>query len=324
MAGYGMVRFYLRHRSPHWRRHLAISLIGGTYAALVVLIFAVVKFTEGAFVVVILFPVMVYALIRVNREYRMEAHVLEDIGSRDEPPTPPTYARRTVFVFVDEFDLATLAGLRYARSLRPTSLRAVHFIIDSATATKLREDWLRAKTGVSLDLVDCPDRRLTRGVAEMVQAEAVLPGVGVTAVLPRRTYSPFFGRLIHDRTADQIAAVVSQIPHAAATIVPFDVRRRVESLVAKDREHFPRGEVVAAPEAALADGVAPPPAPAGVPPVPAKDGADYNRPAPSSLATPIADLPARGKAVVEGRVHAVEIRPVEQNNVLAAEIMDST
>ncbi len=169
----------------------------------------------------------------------MEAEVLEHISTGDRKPSrptsPPSYSRRTVYVFVDEFDLATLAALRYARSLRPTSLRAVHFVIDSAQAARLREDWVRADTGVVLDLIDCPDRRLAKAAAEMVQAEAQLPGVGVTAVLPRRSYAPLLGRLLHDRTADRIASVVSQIPHAAATIVPFDVRRRVESVAARER-----------------------------------------------------------------------------------------
>ena len=45
----------------------------------------------------------------------------------------------------------------------------------------------------------------------------------MTLLLPRRTYSPLLGRLLHDRTADEIAEVVSRLPHAAATIVPFDV-----------------------------------------------------------------------------------------------------
>ena len=81
-----------------------------------VVIFAVVKFTEGAWLVVIVFPILVFALIRLNREYRMEARVLEDIGERPASRRePPNYTRRTVLVFVDDFDLATLAALRYAR-----------------------------------------------------------------------------------------------------------------------------------------------------------------------------------------------------------------
>ena len=343
MAGLGMAKFHRTRRAPGWKKHFVISLIGAIYAGLVVAIFAVVKFTEGAWVVVVLFPVMVYALMRVNREYRLEAHVLEHISTEGGPRVPPTYSRRTVFVFVDELDLATLAGLRYARSLRPTSMRAVHFVIDGERAAALRQDWLRANTGVALDLIDCPDRRLARAAAELVQAEAALPGVGVTVVLPRRTYSPIFGRLLHDRTADQIAGVVSQIPHAAATIVPFDVRRRVEVLAAKEKDHEHEAAAPGEPPAQgegipdeqtgpVLPGAGAPPlvgAPQPTAPAPAAtvagpDGSDYNRPSPSAGATPIGQLPRRGRATVEGRVHAVEIRPVEQNSVLACEIMDST
>ncbi len=237
MAGFGMAKYHHRMQEPGWRRKLVINFSAGVTSLIVVLIFAVVKFTEGAWLVLIVFAIMVPVLIRLNREYRMEARVLEGIGTRRKLPAPPTYPRRTVFLFVDSFDLATLAALRYARSLRPTTLRAVHFVIDSSEAAKLRQEWLRASTGVVLDFIDCPDRRLTRAAAELVNAEAELPGVGVTAILPRRGYSPLLGRLLHDRTADKIAGVVSRIPHAAATIVPFDVRSRLEALHGRQAGH---------------------------------------------------------------------------------------
>jgi hypothetical protein len=163
----------------------------------------------------------------------MEAQVLERISDRPKPPAAPNYSRRTVFVFVDSFDLATIAALRYARSLRPTTLRAVHFVIDTAVADALREEWTRAGMDVVLDFIDCPDRRIARAAAELASAEAAQPGTQVTVVLPRRSYSPLIGRLLHDRTADKIAAVVSRIPHAAATIVPFDVQSRLEVLHAR-------------------------------------------------------------------------------------------
>ena len=194
-----------------------------------VAVFAIVKFTEGAWVVVVLFAILVPALIRMNREYAAEGEVLETI-SENQPPPPPHYARRTVFVFVDGFDLATLAALRYARSLRPTSIRAVHFVIDSVRADKLREKWTRADRGVTLDFIDVSDRRLTRAAAELVEREIADPGTHVTVVLPRRSYSALLGRLLHDRTADKIAAVVSRIPRSAATIIPYDVESRVRVL----------------------------------------------------------------------------------------------
>jgi amino acid transporter len=365
MAGLGMAKYHYETRESAWRRRLVINFSAGVISAVVVLIFVVVKFTEGAWLVVILFAIGVPALIRLNREYQMEAGVLARISSRPRPPDPPTYTRRTVFVFVDDFDLATIAALRYARSLRPTTLHAVHFVIDNVQADTLRRDWVSANTGIPLDFVDCADRRLARCAAELVSAEAELPGVGVTAILPRRGYSPLLGRLLHDRTADKIAAVVSRIPHAAATIVPFDVRNRLEAIqqrrtaaaAAQDGKMAEPGTSVPATDATTSAPEGKTPATDAAAQVPAGpdpddrdqaadaahmagpelavadataadadlvDGEQYDRPAPPPGVRPIGSLTRPGRATVEGRVYAVEIRPVEHNTVLAAEIADST
>jgi len=337
MAGFGMARYHHRMREPGWKRKLVINFSAGVTSLVVVLIFAIVKFTEGAWLVVILFIVGVPALIRLNRQYRMEATVLENIESRGKPPEPPTYSRRSVYVFIDDFDLATIAALRYARSLRPTSLRAVHFVIDNVQADKLRQEWLRANPGIPLDFVDCPDRRLAKAAGDLVSAEAVLPGVGVTAILPRRSYAPIVGRLLHDRTADRMAAVISRTPHAAATIVPFDVRSRVESMTGRGPLSRPGAgdgsmpQPTGRPETTVAvQPSAPATRPAaGEQPVAAElttptDSGSYERPAPRRGVTPIGSLTRPGRAVAEGRVHTVEIRPVEHNTVLACDVEDST
>src|ERR1700678_3901756 len=233
MAGFGMARYHHKHQTPGWRRRMIINASAGVLTLIVVAIFAIVKFTEGAWLVLVLFAVLVPALIRLNREYTDETEVLEAITGK-EPPPLPRYTRRTVFVFVDSFDLATLAALRYARSLRPTTIRAVHFEIDNVRAEKLREKWTRADRGIALDFIDCPDRRLTMAAAELVERETEDASTHVTVVLPRRSYSALLGRLLHDRTADKIAAAVNRIPRSAATIVPYDVESRVRVL--KERQ----------------------------------------------------------------------------------------
>jgi amino acid transporter len=232
MAGFGMAKYFHTHRGPGWQHKLVISFSSGVLTSIVVVIFAVVKFTEGAWLIVIICPVLVYALIRLNREYRSEAQVLETIGERRASgvaPSRPNYTRRVVIVFVDDFDLSTVAALRYAKSLRPTTVRAVHFVIDTEQAERLRAAWLPDRS-VSLEFIDCPDRRLTRAAAELVSHEAEHPGTQVTAILPRRSFSPLLGRFLHDHTADKIARVVSRVPDAAATIIPFDVQNRVRIL----------------------------------------------------------------------------------------------
>jgi hypothetical protein len=245
-----------------------------------------------------------------------------------------------VFLLVDSFDLATLAAMRYARGLRPTTLRAVHFVIDRQHADALAQDWVRAHTGITLDLIDNPDRRLDRAAAELVSEEAALPGVGVTVVLPRRSFTPLLGRLLHDHTADKIAAAVSQIPHAVATIVPFDVRNRLERLSERNGQltEEPRQQLVndrGRADSAPAPGTpgltpatqAPPGSKAVLPPAgaPVSSAAGGSRrfPAPQPL-RPIASLTRGERATVAGRVRSIEIRPAEQNTVLAYEIQDPT
>ena len=146
-----------------------------------------------------------------------------------------------MLLFVDTVDLSTFAALRYARSLRPTTLRAVHFVIDTAQADELRDRWVRFGHEVPLDLIDCPDRRLLRASAELVSGETGAPDTHVTVILPRRSFSPLLGRLLHDRTADKIAAVVSRIPNSAATIIPFDVGSRVRELEERQRAMAAKG-----------------------------------------------------------------------------------
>jgi amino acid transporter len=329
MAGFGMAKYYRTHKGPGWRHKLVICFSSGVLTSIVVVIFAVVKFTAGAWLILIIFPVGVFALIRLNREYRTEARVLENLGERRASgvgPSQPNYSRRTIFVFVDDFDLATLAALRYAKSLRATSIRAVHFVIDTEQAERLRTAWLPDRN-VSLEFIDCPDRRLARAAAELVRHEAEAPGTQVTAILPRRSFS-LLGRLLHDRTADKIAGVVSRVPNAAATIIPFDVQNRLHVLqerqaVRDGKAPAPLTPVPSPPPAgadARADAAPATATPAG--PLPGAGG--YDRPVPPPGVTPIGSIQQPGKATVEGRVRVVEIRSVERNSVLACEICDST
>jgi amino acid transporter len=299
MAGFGMARYHHRIKERGWRRRLVINFSAGVLTSIVVVIFAIVKFTEGAWLIVIIFPVAVFALIKLNGRYRLEAEVLEDIGGR-KPPDPPNYARRVVLVFVDEFNLATIAALRYANGLRPTALRAVHFVIDTEQADELRDAWLRADRGIPLDLVECPDRRIPRAAGELVAREAARPGTQVTVVLPRRSYAPVLGRILHDQTADKIARVVSRIPRSAATIIPFDVQARLEVL--HERQVIRKARV-----------------PAYDP-----DGDGHGPPAARPGVTQIAAVTEGAKATVEGRVHSLEIRPVEHSCVLACRVTDGT
>ena len=226
MAGFGMTKHHLTRREHGWRRKVVVNFSAGLMSTIVVGIFVVAKFTEGAWLVVVVFPILVYGLVRLNRQYSAEASVLE--MSRTERPELAKYERLRVFVFVDSVDLAEVEALRYGKGLHADELLAVHFVVDSDHSAQLQERWQHFEHDTQLRVIDCPDRNLGRVAQELVlQVKRDHPETKVTVLLPRRTYSAMLGRLLHDRTADKMARAVSRIPGATAIIVPYDVESRI-------------------------------------------------------------------------------------------------
>jgi amino acid transporter len=239
MAGYGMTKHWLTHRGPGWRSKLVINLSAGLLSTVVVAIFAVAKFTEGAWLVVVVFPILVLALMRLNRQYRAEASVLE--MSVGDSPDLAEHARHRVFIFVDSVDLAEVEAMRYAKGLHADNLTAVHFVLDSAHATRLQRRWQRFGHVTELRTVDCLDRNLSRAAQDLVlEAMNERADTKVTVLLPRREYSQLLGRLLHDRTADKIARVISRIPNASAQIVAYDIATRIAQATSAANGSSPR------------------------------------------------------------------------------------
>lgn len=293
MAGYAMTKYHRTHREARWRRRLAINLAAAVLSSLVVAIFAIAKFTEGAWLVVVVFPILVLILMRLNREYRAEAAVLEHVTTHTSRPV--RYARHKVFVLVDALDLATIEALRYAASLRPDEVTAVHFVIDAQAADRLRRRWDDADMTTTLRLIDVPDRRLARAARTLVaDTIAAHPRTGVTVLLPRRSFAPLLGRLLHDRSADRIARAVSRIPQAAATIVPYDVQSRIRTAFPR----LPEARLTAPAERLLARLGA----------TRRGDPVDtHERPAPEPGTTAITAVSPGHTVTVEGRLHEITV-----------------
>jgi hypothetical protein len=213
---------------------LVINLSAGILSTIVVGIFAVAKFTEGAWLVVVVMPLLVFALMRLNRQYRAENSVLENLVTERQDLVK--HPRHRVFVFVDHFDLAMIEALHYASGLHADKLTAVHFVIDARHASRLEQRWEHFEDEIPLRLLECPDRNLSRVAQELVMQEVDdHPGTQVTVLLPRRTYAPLVGRLLHDRTADKMATTISRVAGATAQIVAYDVGSRIAQATAVAR-----------------------------------------------------------------------------------------
>jgi len=157
----GMAKHHIREKEQGWRWGLFVNGFGAFLSFVVDIVIAIFKFERGAWVIVVFVPIMVFFLVRLAKQYKTE----DDALAHDVPKAvaAPVRKRLVVMVFVDRLDLAVARAMQFGRALRPDELRAVHFVIDQHQADDLAAEWREhGLTNLGLELIDCPDRRLTR------------------------------------------------------------------------------------------------------------------------------------------------------------------
>ncbi len=313
----GMTKHHLRRREPGWRKGIVINGLGAIVSAVVAVIIAVTKFADGAWAILIILPLLVVVFLRLNRQYVREAHHLE----ADVPAaaTAPILRRHVVLVLVDRLDLAAARAIQYARTLTPDELRAVHFVIDDEAARQLADDWGRLGLHrISLELVECPDRRLTRTAVETVARELADGQTEVSVLLPDRKFRGLWHRILHDRTAEEIQEQVSRLPHANVTTVPF----QFDTI---DDAKVPLSAIVGA-VAVPSDAAEPGDTDGGDAPVAAaptiRSNGDPVPAVPGGQA--IAAVRYRDRVRVAGRVRSIRVAPLHDAPTLELELDDGT
>ena len=157
----GMAKHHLRLREPHWHYGLFVNAVGAMLSFLVLVIIAVTKFTHGAWFIIVAVPIMVAALVRLNRQYEGELEELKE--DAPQAAQAPVLRRHAVVVLVDQLDVAAARAIQYARTLTPDDLRAVHFDLDHIKTEDLTTAWRELGfSRLPLDIIECSDRRIPR------------------------------------------------------------------------------------------------------------------------------------------------------------------
>ena len=238
----GMAKHHITHKEPHWRSGLFVNGMGAFLSLVVDIIIAITKFTHGAWAIIVLVPIMVAGLVRLNRQYEAEAAELAE--NAPKAAEAAILRRHVVVVLIDSLDVASARAIQYARSLTPDELRVVHFELDPVRTEDLSAAWRKlGLSRLSLEIIECPDRRLARAAAELV-AELTSGGdTEVSVLVPRRQYTQFWHRFLHDRSADDITDALAAVAHCNVTIVPYQLRRhgvKIQSPTGKGNGSAPR------------------------------------------------------------------------------------
>lgn len=206
---------------PLWKLKMVTNGFGGFCTAIVMMVFAITKFHDGAYVVLILIPVLVSVLWLIHRHYNNLAKKLslDNFGI-----IPPQTIRHRVIMPVSGVHQGTLSALRYARMLSD-DVTAVHVTIEPEDAEKVRQKWETWGEGVRLVMLDSPYRLFIEPILGYIAslAEQRQPGETITIVVPEFVSDNRVTSALHTNTAEILRSQLKHLHDIVITNVPYHV-----------------------------------------------------------------------------------------------------
>ncbi len=215
----GMTRHWAKERGPAWHRHLAVNGTGALVTGLVTAIIAATKFTHGAWIVVLLIPLMVLALRAVHRHYEdvaVELSLGTDGSCGAQPPL-----RNAVFVLVGDVHRGVVRAVEYARSLSPTA-KALYVELDPSRTHRLEDRWSTAGCGIPLVVLPSPFRSVIGPFLDYIgRIQQQDPELMLTIVIPEFVPRRWWQHLLHNQTALLIKGALLFRSNVVVVDVPF-------------------------------------------------------------------------------------------------------
>jgi amino acid transporter len=205
-----------------WKIKMLINGFGAFCTAIVMIVFAATKFADGAWIVVVLTPTLVFIFFRIHHHYKTLA---AELSLENHLPAPLIAPRHRVILTISGVHQGTLKALRYARTLSD-DVTAVHVSIDSAEAERIKDKWDVWGEGVRLVILESPYRLLIEpllGYIEMVINQGQ-PNELITIVVPQFVPRRWWHNLLHTQAALILRMALITKPGITVTDVPYHVR----------------------------------------------------------------------------------------------------
>lgn len=216
----GMVIHWRKTREPGWTTSALINGFGAIVTGIVLIIVAVTKTFEGAWIVLLLIPLIVMLFNATRRHYD---HVASQLTLRGYAPQPRLH--NTVIIPVGGVQRAVVEALRYAETLSD-DVRAVYVDVDAAGTDQVRRDWAIWGGRVALVVLPSPYRSLMEPLLEYVgQVGIERPEDYVTIILPEFVPAGWWQHLFHNQRALMIKAALLFRPNTVVTSVPFHLAK---------------------------------------------------------------------------------------------------
>lgn len=212
------------HYDKGWRFKMFINGFGAVCTAIVMVVFAVTKFREGAWIVLIIIPLLVTLFFTIHRHYKdLASHLTLD----KFPGVPARQTRHRVIMPVSGVHQGTLDALRYAKLLSD-DVTAVHVSIDDAESEKVQKKWKTWGEGTRLVVLDSPFRLFVEPLLEYIEdiIDNRQPNETITVVVPQFIPSKRWHNAMHMRTADVLRQELLAKHGVVVTDVPYHVHNK--------------------------------------------------------------------------------------------------
>ena len=216
----GMVRHHQKQREENWRRHAIMNGVGSVATLIVLVIVATTKFTSGAWVPLVLIPLIILLFKAIRRHYLRVDRALE--ANLTSEMTRPR--RNTVIVLVGNVHGGVVQALSYAKSLNPNYLVAVRLVDSDEEAAEANKVWLDAGFDIPLETVYSPYRELRRPLLEFLdRLDEKYENDNVTVIIPEFVVSHWWENILHNQSALRIKRWLLLRPGTMVTSVPYHI-----------------------------------------------------------------------------------------------------
>jgi len=213
----GMVRHWLDRKGRGWRKKFAINLTGAVATGVATVVLAVTKFAHGAWMVIVLIPLLIGMFKKIQWHYKMADWQLE-LTMYERPKSPPP---NIVVIPIGSVNRPVVMALDYLRQ-RAQDIRAVHVDVDPEETAKVKEDWEKWGAGVPLVIVSSPYRSFLEPLLDYIeQVRQESPGGWVTVALAEVLPAHWWENLLHNQRALLIKAAVLFKFRVIVTDVPY-------------------------------------------------------------------------------------------------------
>jgi len=212
----GMVAHWWKRRPTAWRRKFALNLLGTVICVAVLLIIAITKFSEGAWLIMILVPLVFASFVAIKKRYESISKQLV-IGEK----LPRMPKGHTSLLLVPRVHNGILAALNYARVTDP-DCQAIHVVIDERRIQEIQDSWAKFGANVPMVLLRSPFRSLIEPVLDYV--DELLnenPEQVITVIVPEAVSTRWYHRLLQENVAQQLKAALGSRPNVVVTNVKY-------------------------------------------------------------------------------------------------------